>query len=222
MVQPEHGPIPPATVDPDVLVEALLFSVSHDLRSPLLTLSLAGELIAEALGPRLRSEEAGSGLVALDALQHGARDLERMLQALTAVSRARRRPLEPKRAPLRMLLGGYVVISDAGDLGNRVVGVDPVTVREVIDAVAGDEPAEIHVLLHEAFAVLRLPLPAALVEVRGAPLVALAGSLQRHAGTLVEALAAAEVLLERSGGHIEIADEGVRMWLPRPEPGEDR
>ena len=78
MVQATVNTPAPGTVDPDLLLEALLYSVSHDLRSPLLTLSLAGELIAESLGARLREDPSNSGLVALDALQHGARDLERM------------------------------------------------------------------------------------------------------------------------------------------------
>lgn len=205
---------PPLPADPDSLVEALLYSVSHDLRSPLLTLSLAGELIAESLGDRLREEASSSGAVALDALQHGTRDLERMLQALTTVSRARRRPLEPSRAPLRLLLGGHVVLSDAGDLGSRVVAVDPIAVREIIDAVCGEDPADIAVSLDDTYAVLRLPLDASLAAVRGGPLVALAQSLQMHAGTLVETLAAAEVVLHRFGGGVEVAADGVHLWLP--------
>ncbi|RLT39863.1 MAG: hypothetical protein DWI58_12130 [Chloroflexi bacterium] len=96
MIQHATNAVAPGPVDPDLLVEALLYSVSHDLRSPLLTLSLAGELISESLGDRLRAEPS-SGIVALDALEHGARDLERMLQALAVVSRARRRPLRRTR-----------------------------------------------------------------------------------------------------------------------------
>ncbi len=217
MIQPTTDAVAPRPVDPDVLVEALLYSVSHDLRSPLLTLSLAGELIAESLGDRLR-EEPSSGLVALDALEHGARDLERMLQALATVSRARRRPLEPVHAHLRMLLGGHIVLSDAGDLGSRVVQVDPVAVREIIDAVCGDDPVEVQVQVLDAFVVLRLPTDAALDDVEGAPLVTLARSLQRHAGTLIETLAAAEVVMERCGGGLDITDGRVRLWLARSEP----
>ncbi|MGE3856301.1 MAG: hypothetical protein AB7G21_05010 [Dehalococcoidia bacterium] len=209
---------PPHRTDPDSLVEALLYSVSHDLRSPLLTLSLAGELIAESLGDRLREEPSSSGVVALDALQHGTRDLERMLQALTTVSRARRRPLEPSRAPLRLLLGGHLVISDAGDLGSQLVGVDPIAVREIIDAVCGEDPTDIAVSLDDKYALLRLPLDPTLAEVRGTPLVVLAQSLQLHAGTLVETLAAAEVVLQRCGGYVDIAEDGVRLWLPLVNP----
>ena len=67
MVQLAADASAPGPVDPDLLVEALLYSVAHDLRSPLLTLSLAGELISESLGARLR-DEPSTGLVALDAL----------------------------------------------------------------------------------------------------------------------------------------------------------
>ncbi len=192
--------------------------MSHDLRSPLLTLSLAGELIEESLGDRLREESSSSGLIALDALQHGAKDLERMLQALTSVSRARRRPLEPSRAPLRLLLGGHLVISDDVDLRSQVVSTDPIAVREIIDGLCGDDPAEIAVRLTDDYAVLRLPLDDALAEVRGAPLAALAGSLQMHAGTVVEALAAGQTVLERMGGRIAVEDDGVHLWLPLTMP----
>ena len=56
-----------------------------------------------------------------------------------------------------------------------------------------------------------------LSEVRGAPLVVLAQSLQHHAGTLVEALAAGQVVLERSDGRVAVTDDGVCIWLPRLE-----
>lgn len=73
MIQVSVNTPTPSPTEPDSLVEALLYSVSHDLRSPLLTLSLAGELIEESLGDRLREESSSSGLIALDALQHGRR-----------------------------------------------------------------------------------------------------------------------------------------------------
>ena len=63
MVQVTVNTSAPGPVDPTALVEALFYSVSHDLRSPLLTLSLAGELIGEALGERLR-DDSPSGAVA--------------------------------------------------------------------------------------------------------------------------------------------------------------
>lgn len=141
-----------------------------------------------------------------------------MLQALTSVSRARRRPLEPSRAPLRLLLGGHLVISDDVDLRSQLVSTDPIAVREILDAMCGDDPAEILVRLTDDYAVLRLPLDDALAEVRGAPLAALAGSLQMYSGTLVEALAAGQTVLERIGGRIVIEDDGVHLWLPLTAP----
>ena len=135
--------------------------------------------------------------------------------ALAVVSRARRRPLETTYAPLRLLLGGHIVISDDGDLGNRLVGVDPIAVREIIDALVGDEPAELQVSLLDSYVVLRMPLDESLSEVRGGPLVAMAQSLQRYAGTPVETLAAGQVVLERFGGGLDITDAGVQLWLPR-------
>ena len=217
MVQSALDAPPVARVDSDALIDALLYTVAHDLRSPLLTLSLSGELLTDALADRLRAEPTGGAAIALDALRHGARDLERMLQALAIVSRARRRPLEPVRAPLRLLLGGHIVISDEGDLGSRLVAVDPLMVRELIDAICGEEPAKIDAAVTDRFAVLRLPLPRGFEDLRGAPLVALVESLQRYAGTAVEEMAAGQVIVERQGGTVNVDEAGVRIWLPRAD-----
>ena len=61
--------------------ESLLSTISHDLRSPLLTISLSAELLQDA-------RHVGSEDVALDALREGVRDLGRMLDAVTTLSRA--------------------------------------------------------------------------------------------------------------------------------------
>ncbi len=197
------------------LVTALLYSVSHDLRSPLLTLSLSAELIDESVGEVLRTDGSGRGTIALDALRHGARDLERMVQALASLSRAYRRELGVGRAALRLLLGGHLVISDEDELDTRLVLVDPISVREVIDACCGDDPAEIHVSLTPRHAILLLPSPPALGDLRGAPLLRLVEGLQRHAGGVLEALAAGQVMLERQGSALDLQEAGVRLWLPR-------
>ena len=71
--------------------EALLESVAHDLRSPLLTMALSADLLQDA-GAAAREQ------VAYAALREGIRDLERMLDAVTTLSRAARRTLTPRSA----------------------------------------------------------------------------------------------------------------------------
>ena len=209
----EYPPAP--SLGAEGLLTTLLYAVAHDLRSPLLTLSLSTELIDETAGESLRTDASGRGTIALDAMRHGARDLERMVQALASLSRAYRRELNVGRAPLRMLLGGHLVVSDEDGLESRLVLVDTLPVREVIDACCGDDPAKVQVTLTPQHAVLLLPVPSAMSEVRGAPLIALVEGLQHYAGSVLETLAAGQVLLERQGAAVEVQDVGVRVWLPR-------
>ncbi len=222
MVQSAADALPLVRADTDALLDALLYAVPHDLRSPLLTLSLSAELLREVMSERVQAEPAGTGAVALDALKHGARELERMLQALASVSRARQRVLEPSHTPLRMLLGGHVVLSDEIDLARCLVTIDPLLVSELIDAICGEDPAPIEVTVTDHFAVLRLPHPAGIGDVRGAPLVALVESLQHHAGTPVEELAAGQVIVERLGGALDVDPSRVRVWLARANGGSPR
>lgn len=199
------------------LLDALLFSVSHDLRSPLLTMSLSADLLDDALREQVAAQgESSTVSVALGALRHGTRDLERMLQALTAVSRARRRPLDASPAPLQMILGGHIVLSDEGDLGRRTVAVDVLAVREHLDATWGDEAVEIHVRLEGGFAVLSCPEVAPGLD--DEPLAALAGSLQTYAGGPVQTLAAAQVILERLGGSVRCTGGRTVFSLPLAGP----
>lgn len=217
--RPDAGDSPDLTAAPDLqaLLDALLFSVSHDLRSPLLTMSLSADLLDDALREHVVAQgESSTVSVALGALRHGTRDLERMLQALTAVSRARRRPLDATPAPLAMILGGHVVLSDEGDLGRRAVAVDVLAVREHLDATWGDEPVEIHVRLEGGFAVLSCPEVAPGLDEE--PLSALAGSLQTYAGGPVQTLAVAQVILERLGGRVRCGDGRTTFWLPLAGP----
>jgi signal transduction histidine kinase len=201
----------PARDLPDDILDALLYSVSHDLRSPLLTLSLSGELIRESV--RQDTRESASSSVALDALKHGAQDLERMLHALTTISRARRRPLETRMVPLRMLLGGHVVISDA-DLERLLVRVDAGTVRELLDRLCGEEPAEIPLERTDTHVVFRVPARVELPPLERSPLLELSSSLHTYAGTVVEDLASLQVQLGRQSGVLEVTDGAVCVWLP--------
>ncbi len=77
-------PFPLAIDDVWPLIDALLYSVSHDLRSPLLGLTLSADLLSDPAGV----VDGSTRDIALDGLRHGARDMERILHALTAISRA--------------------------------------------------------------------------------------------------------------------------------------
>lgn len=199
-------------VDLQELFDSLLHSISHDLRSPLLTMSLSAELIADHLsaGPG----DAPRPTVALEALNHGAKDLERMLQAVTLLSRARRRSLDDNGVRLGVLLGGHIVLSEVSDLERRTVAVDPLVVREIVDVLAGDAPVEIRAAVEDRHVVLQLPGTERTSRIASSPLQALVGSLHAYAGTEVETLAVAEFALARQGATLRADGESVRLALP--------
>lgn len=167
-------PVRLATGDPWQLIDALLYSVSHDLRSPLLSLMLSADLLRDTTAS---TSDGGTRDVALDGLRYGARDMERMLQSLTLLSRARRRVFEQERGTLGLILGGHLVMSDIERLASRTVTVDPVVVRELLDEVAGDGPVEVRVTIEGDFALLSVPAGTGLPAFDGRPLQALASSL---------------------------------------------
>lgn len=198
--------------DLDTLLGALLFSVSHDLKSPLLTLSLSTELLSDeiaAAGERAQ--------VAATTLRQGVEDVERMLEALTLVSRARRRTLNLMSVSLGTVLQGRLVLSDA-DLEQVRVYVDARSVAEALPALTAQQGAELRVRLEHGYVLLDGWLPEALIppEERSA-LGALFGSLQQYAGTPVTALAALETQLRRGGGSVELDGLAVTVRLPQDE-----
>ncbi len=192
------------------LLDAVLYSTSHDLRSPLLSMTLSAELLQESLPPGAAAE-GSTAAIALEAMRHGAKDLERMLQALTLVSRARRRQLEVSTLPLRELLAGRRTAAEPGDL---TVTVDVAVIDEALDSFAADATAVIAVEASAHEVSLLLPPPVDAPEFEGSPVAALLGSLQNYAGTPVERLAASEVLVARSGGKLLVDASGVRLSLP--------
>ncbi len=188
------------------LLDALLYSVSHDLRSPLLAVSLSAELL----------ELGGEGAdEAMRALREGAADIERMLEALTSLSRAHRRDLEVQTVVLGDLLSGHVVISEVPELASVGVVVDAQTVRELLDTVGSGGPIQAQISLDDDDVRCDLALRVEIEEFAGSPLAALAGSLQRYAGTPVEALAAHEVALTRQGASLARTDARLIVTLPR-------
>jgi signal transduction histidine kinase len=176
-------------------------------------MSLSTDLIEDALRASGTQTGETSVSVALDALRHGAKDMERMLQGLTLLSRAYNGAVEPARAPLRLVLAGHLVISDASDLNETLIAVDPMVVRELLDAVASDDAAELRVRIQEGFALIEVAAPD-LVAGGVSPLMALAASLTYGAGTAVETLAVRQVLIERHGGRVCVEGGRLEVWLP--------
>lgn len=181
------------------LFDALLYAVSHDLKSPLLSIGLGAELLAGSTGGDERTR------LALEAMQRGAEDLTRLLEALTLVSRARRRPLDASSVALAGLLAGTVAGEDAR------VRVDPRLVTEF--AAAMNAPMQVR--LGDSEVLLSAAWPADAPVIGGAPLGALFASLGLHAGTLVGTLAVLQVQLERQGGTIVVGGGQATALLPR-------
>lgn len=197
------------------LVDALdqfLHSISHDLRSPLLTMSLGTELIADAV-PANDDRAA----LALDSLRNGAKDLERMLDAITLLSRARKRALVDAPVALFELLGGHLVISDVDRVERLQVRVDSRIVTETIAAVAGGAAIDCALAVDESSVHLTLPLPEDAPECEGSPLAVLMGALRTYAGTPIARVAALHAQLERQGGSMFASEGRLRMSLPLAE-----
>jgi signal transduction histidine kinase len=203
---PSDAP-PLLAAESESLLSAFIRTVSHDLRSPLLTLSLSTELLADALPDDERSR------VALDAMRHGIVDLERLLDAVTAVSRARSRILQTEPARLADILHGHIVISPDEGAPRACVAVDPRGVTEAIAALTS-APAELRLDLRRDAVEVSLALPAGIADLEGAPLVALLASLQQYAGTPVAVLAASQTLLERQRGALHCEAGRAVFTLP--------
>lgn len=195
-----------ATAETDaqqLLLDSLLYVVSHDLRSPLLTMTLSAELIETAM--ESGSTRSDSTALAIQSMKQGAADMERMLQTLMLLSRARRRQLEPGRGALGLILGGYEVEGGGPELARRVARVEPLQVREMLDAIAGDGGLRVLVTLHADAADLEVEVPE--LEHGPTPMHAVATSLKQYAGTVVETLAVGQAFIERQGGCV-IAEPG--------------
>lgn len=187
------------------LFDALLFSVSHDLKSPLLSISLGAELLVA--GPAGESGIDERTRLALDSMKRGTEDLTRLLDGVTLVSRARRRPLDAAPVVLASILPGVPGIEDVR------VAVDARVLTELVAALGGATGAQVRA--SEGEVRLALPWPAGAPACEGPPLEALLASLTTHAGTLVGTLAALQVQLERQGGTIVVGGGYATALLPR-------
>ena len=190
----------------DNLLGSFLRTVSHDLKTPLLTVSLALELLGDAFPADDR------GRVAREALTSGMRDLEGMLDAVTGVSRARRRILRDEPSSLVDVLTGHMVISD-DEVSRVLTRVDARSVTEAFSALSGGL-LNLRLDVRDDSVAISAALPEAIVELDGSCVAALLGSLTQYADTPVAKLAACEVLLTRQGGALRCG--GGRLWLQIP------
>lgn len=205
--------VPASTALVDVLDE-FLHSVSHDLRSPLLTMSLGTELIADAV-----AADDGRAALALDSLRNGAKDLERMLDAITLLSRARRRQLADTPVALVELLSGHLVVSDVDRVEQLHVRVDSRVVTETVSTLARGAAIDVALTVDESRVHLILPLPEDAPECEGSPLAALMGALRTYAGTPIANIGALQAQLERQGGTMTVSGGHVRVSLLLTERG---
>ena len=83
-----------------------------------------------------------------------------MLEALTVLLRARRRTFDHDRGPLGLILAEHLVMSDVDDLVRRVVAVDPMVVRELLDEVTGQGPVEVRAVIEGDYVMLSAPVAA--------------------------------------------------------------
>jgi hypothetical protein len=201
MPTPARSAAPSIADDAPALLDSLLYSVSHDLRSPLLSVSLSAQLIEHALGKRETSEVPNPIAEALGGLKAACDDLERMLAALNAVSRAARRRAEPVSVPLASLCD--TPIEDA-------IALDDVTAQELRLALAAATDSPVATIEGASARVTwsvdrAIEGPSALAE--------LAASLQRHAGTSIERLACLEVALRGAGGSLAVDGNVVTATL---------
>ena len=204
----------PGSTDLVGAIDEFLHSVSHDLRSPLLTMSLGTELIADAVAA---GDERAA--LALDSLRNGAKDLERMLDAITMLSRARRRTLADAPVSLVELLSGHLVVSDFDGVERLRVGVDSRIVLETISVLARGAALDIALAVDESRVHLTLPMPEDAPECEGSPLAAVMGALRTYAGTPIANVGALQAQLERQGGTMSLSGGRLRASLPLAEPG---
>jgi hypothetical protein len=202
----EPEPAAETAIAPTDLLGAFIRAVSHDLRSPVLTLSLGLELLSDAAPSDERAR------VAREALTQGVAELERMLDAVSAISRARSRILSDQALALPDLLGEHRA-NVLGFLPEQLkVTVDP---RGVVEALLALAPTELSVAVSGNGTIEVLAaLPGGLAATHGAPLDMLLASLQEYAGTPIATLAATQVLLERQRGAVRCERGRVVLSLP--------
>ena len=204
-------PTPSLALDSATLLDVLLQSVSHDLRSPLLTLTLSADLLVQA-APDV--DERAS--VALEGLRHGAADIERIAYWMRLPpSPARAQPAREGVISLSHVLGGRSVRTEHGDIDPLMAAVSPLLLEELLRALFGESSGELELAVGEREVLIAGPLADDCPECDGSPLAALLGSLATYSGSPIESLATLQVRLERHGGAMTLYGRRASLRLPR-------
>lgn len=192
------------------VIDPLLYAVSHDLKSPLLTLSLSADLLTGGIEPVDQGQRTG-----VQGLKHGTKEMERMLDAVAVLSRAYRKSLDATTTPLADVLAGYEgYLRGEPDIAQSRVAVDARVVRELLEVLSSEQPAEITIDVTAAELRIESPAPESEYGLAASPLETLFGSLTAHAATQVQTLSELQVQLARQDGAITFEDGRTVVRVP--------
>jgi hypothetical protein len=192
------------------VIDPLLYAVSHDLKSPLLTLSLSADLL---LG---NAEPANDGQrIAIQGLTEGSKEMECMIDSLAVLSRAYRKSLDDGTTPLTELLvdfEGY--LRGDPDIERSLVAVDGSVVRTLLEVLRDEQPDAIVIDVSATELRIEAPAPESEYGIGASPLQTLFDSLTAHAGTQVQSPAELQVQLSRQDGSITFEDDRTVVRVP--------
>ena len=192
------------------IIDPLLYAVAHDLKSPLLTLSLSADLLLSDAEPADHGQR-----IAVQGLTEGSKEIERMIDSLAVLSRAYRKSLDPGTTPLTELLvdfEGY--LRDEPDIERFRVAVDGRVVRTLLEMLRDEQPDAIVIDVTATELRIEAPAPESEYGIGASPLQTLFGSLTAHAGTQVQTLAEVQVQLGRQAGSITFEDDRTIVRVP--------
>lgn len=192
------------------IIDPLLYAVAHDLKSPLLTLSLSADLLLSDAEPADHGQR-----IAVQGLTEGSKEIERMIDSLAVLSRAYRKSLDAGTTPLTELLvdfEGY--LRGEPDIERSRVAVDGRVVRTLLEMLRDEQPDAIVIDVTATELRIEAPAPESEYGIGASPLQTLFGSLTAHAGTQVQTLAEVQVQLGRQAGSITFEDDRTIVRVP--------
>jgi signal transduction histidine kinase len=184
------------------VIDPLLYAVSHDLKSPLLTLSLSADLLLSDAEPTDHGQR-----IAVQGLTEGSKEMERMIDSLAVLSRAYLKSLDPGTTPLTELLvdfEGY--LRGEPDIERFRVAVDGRVVRTLLEMLRDEQPDAIVIDVTATELRIEAPAPESEYGIGASPLQTLFDSLTAHAGTQVQ--------LGRQAGSITFEDDRTIVRVP--------